>query len=211
MMSKLLLALAGASALPVEDINASWPHGYWCAAGPVNPKAPVAHHAGASFRGQFQDLSLWVEASTHTLHDCDVIEPHHHGNDGLWVIEFDTDEMMKREKAKIWRAGLKVMAERKHTLVVAGGEKVPNSLEYDACGMEQDLRIISVSDHGVRGPREYAERLDVLRQERVPLTPGCDAHLRVVSIIVSQEGQTRQNPEPWKGELPGAHGEHLLV
>jgi hypothetical protein len=172
-MKVLFITLAAsAGALPVEDVNATRrPHGYWCAGAPVDPKAPVAHHTGASFRGQFQDLSLWVEDTTHTLHNCEVIEPHHSGNDGLWVIEFDTDDMMRREKAKIWVAGLKVMAERARTLVVAGGEKVPNALQYDACGMEKDLRIISVSDHAVRGPRpmshEEKEKYMKLAKERL--------------------------------------------
>ena len=41
---------------------------------------------------------------------------------------------------------------------MAGGESVPDALNYDACGMQKDLRIISVSNQPVRGPRPMKTR-----------------------------------------------------
>eukprot|EP01045_Picozoa_sp_COSAG04_P045448 COSAG04_NODE_15936_length_515_cov_0.877404_1_plen_134_part_01 len=49
----------------------------------------VRARGGAGFRGAFRDMTLWVERREERLHRCEVFGRHEHGNDGLWVIEYD--------------------------------------------------------------------------------------------------------------------------
>ena len=41
-------------------------------------------------------MTLWVERREERLHRCEVFDRHEHGNDGLWVIEYDEVELMKK-------------------------------------------------------------------------------------------------------------------
>ena len=111
----------------------------------------VSH--GAELRGAYRDVTLWVESSRSQVHHCTPFDDHHHGNDGLWIIEFDDAETMRSETERARLLGVPVLLEHKLTIVVGGGETTSDTLGYDACGMEEDKRFISVPSHGVRGPR----------------------------------------------------------
>ena len=98
-------------------------------------------------------MTLWVERREERLHRCEVFDRHEHGNDGLWVIEYDEVELMKKELLRIEEAGVPIMTAEKLSLVVGGGESTADALGYDACGMEDDKRFISVPSTAVRGPK----------------------------------------------------------
>lgn len=131
----------------------------WCVGPPAKPShTPSPPVNGSEFRGAFRDLALWLEPEGKALaagkdHHCRAFKRHTKGNDGLWVIEFDhTLDLYKEEKAAA-RAGISVLLKQGKTLVLGGGEKVPDLLGYDACGFEPNKRVISVPTRDVRGPR----------------------------------------------------------
>eukprot|EP01043_Picozoa_sp_COSAG02_P054699 COSAG02_NODE_6233_length_3709_cov_65.198892_4_plen_346_part_00 len=113
---------------------------------------------GKHFRGAYRDFSLWIEdeqlTGTADGEACEQFgERHRHGNDGLWVIEYDEEELMAKERARMVEIGVDVKAEYKKTLIVSGGEEAAAKLGYDACGSEEDKSFISVPPRDVRGPQ----------------------------------------------------------
>lgn len=144
----LLLALVGAHGA-AED---------WCAGPPAKEgRTPPPPVNGSEFRGAFRDLALWLEPEGTALQGrqrgCQDFKQHVKGNDGLWIIEFDHSIDMYREEKAAIRAGIPIVLKKDLTLVLSGGEKVPDALGYDACGMEEDKRVISVPGKNVRGPQ----------------------------------------------------------
>ena len=139
--------------------------GRWCAGRPLEDYGAITAEglaelrqerevaSATQFRGSYRDLSLWIEpAGSHAVRHCEVFDRHFLGNDGLWVIEFDEEALMRAELVRMKALGVPVLAEKKLTLVVGGGESTGDTLGYDACGMETDKRFISVSTHAVQAP-----------------------------------------------------------
>eukprot|EP01062_Namystynia_karyoxenos_P078117 TRINITY_DN79_c0_g2_i2.p2 TRINITY_DN79_c0_g2~~TRINITY_DN79_c0_g2_i2.p2 ORF type:complete len:468 (+),score=185.54 TRINITY_DN79_c0_g2_i2:77-1405(+) len=160
-MRAVCLLAAAAAAAPAEE---------WCA-GPSAPEShtPAAPERGAEFRGWFRDLALWLEPKGRgAARNCTAFLSHTSGSDGLWVIEFDHSLDLWREEQQARRKGVPVLLKRGLTMVVGGGEKVPERLGYDACGQETDKRVISVPSTAVRGPAPMptATRTEMLRQAR---------------------------------------------
>lgn len=154
MRSAAMLLLAHSAHGAMED---------WCAGPPAarshTPQPPVN---GSQFRGAFRDLALWLEPEGTALEGakrgCQAFKQHVQGNDGLWIIEFDHSIDMYREEKAAKRAGISVLLKKGLSLVLGGGEKVPDTLGYDACGMEEDKRVISVPGQDVRGPQPMSRR-----------------------------------------------------
>lgn len=156
-----LLVARDASAVPAPKEAA----GRWCAGAPLEDyrvvnaesleelRAEREVSSEAQFRGSYRDLSLWIEPlGSHAVQHCEVFDRHFFGNDGLWVIEFDEAALMHAELVRMKALGVPVLAERKLSVVIGGGESTGDSLGYDACGMETDKRFISVSTHDVHAP-----------------------------------------------------------
>jgi hypothetical protein len=130
----------------------------WCAAPPVDLTSFnfTATQAGAEFRGGFRDFSLYVEDRHDTVPHCETLENFHDGNDGLWIVEFQTEEQVQTERARATELGLRVVAQRKLSLLISGGEEVTGKLGYDACGTETDKVVLSVPTARVAGPHRMA-------------------------------------------------------
>ena len=124
---------------------------------------------GRHFRGGYRDFSLWItEDELVDSGACEGFgEAHRHGNDGLWVIEYDEEELMLKERARMLEIGVEVKAQHKKTLIVSGGEEAADKLGYDACGSEEDKSFISVSPRDVRGPRPMAAATKAQYKQRL--------------------------------------------
>ena len=176
----VLACLSAANAAPLSgwhlgDANATAHVGAaWCLGAPLDLKAGggVEKRLGAEFRGSFQDFTLWVEIGYNKVRDCERFTRHTKGNDGLWVIEYDTEELMKTEVERIEKTDVPILKRHGLSLVVGGGESAADELGYDACGMEQDKRFISVSNREVRGPKKMAadrkEHFMALSKKQMP-------------------------------------------
>eukprot|EP01065_Artemidia_motanka_P007991 TRINITY_DN139_c0_g2_i1.p2 TRINITY_DN139_c0_g2~~TRINITY_DN139_c0_g2_i1.p2 ORF type:complete len:462 (+),score=211.63 TRINITY_DN139_c0_g2_i1:69-1388(+) len=142
-------ALAIAAAVPVSGLQ-------WCA-GPSagQSRTPPAPEKGAEFRGSYRDVALWLTPSS--TGGCQEFMQHHSGNDGLWIVEFDHSLDLYREERAARKAGVPVLLRRGKSLLLGGGERVPDKLGYDACGMESDKRVISVASGPVKGPQPAAQ------------------------------------------------------
>lgn len=146
-------------------------------------KGRIEKREGAEFRGAFQDFTLWVEVGYTRVPQCERFHRHHKGNDGLWVVEYDTEKLMLEELGRIQLEKLDVPILKTHKLsiVVGGGERTADLLGYDACGMEKDKRFISVSSTDVRGPQKMpaatkARYMELAKQKR----PAVEELLRLV-------------------------------
>ena len=218
--------LATLAAHEIDAMPAAQGGGRWCAGAPLDLDDGASLTAeslagvrearqvagGAQFRGAYRDLTLWVEApGSHDVQHCEVFDKHFKGNDGLWIIEFDEPELMRSELARMKELEVPVLAERKLTLVVGGGESTGDTLGYDACGMETDKRFISVSTHAVHAPasmpREAKDRMMRLAKHKSPAA--LDLLERVsmselVELIEHMEGYFSRN------SYSGAYDAELL-
>jgi hypothetical protein len=122
-------------------------------------RSAVQRKAGVEFRGEYRDMTLWVESQPNQIADCTVIERHNiKNNAGLWVIEFGDKKLMGEEEIRAKKAGIGIVAKQGMSLIFADGEKtVPQALGYDACGEEKDFSVISVARKSVRGPRAMSD------------------------------------------------------
>jgi hypothetical protein len=150
--------LLGVVAAVPHHVNSTHRPESWCMGSPLTHQevsemsAPLGRH----FRGAYRDFTLWVEDDglvAEADSGCERFGPHVEGNDGLWVIEYDEDELMVKERARMAKLDITIKAEHKKTIVVAGGEKAADILGYDACGSEEDKSFISVPSRDVRGPK----------------------------------------------------------
>lgn len=213
MMSRMLLLLA-----TVGSSGALGPKGLkdWCAGPPARqshtPQPPVN---GSEFRGAFRDLALWLEPEGTVLEGakrgCQVFKQHAKGNDGLWVIEFDHTLDMYREEKAARRAGIPVLMKKGLTLLLGGGEKVPDALGYDACGMDEDKRVISVPAENVRGPQPMsrwskAAYMRAARNKRVDIASIVDevSDTSLTSLISHMEQYGSRNSYSGTDDLVAA-------
>ena len=122
----------------------------WCA---VESNTTTTTTTG-EFRGRFRDFSLYVvdgaDACKHSL------GAHRSGDDGLWVLEFDTPAKFYAALQKTKSAGITTLLEDTTalTLVVQGGEDVPDKTNLDACGGEVGVSVIPVASRKVTYPKK---------------------------------------------------------
>eukprot|EP01060_Flectonema_neradi_P039957 TRINITY_DN896_c2_g2_i1.p1 TRINITY_DN896_c2_g2~~TRINITY_DN896_c2_g2_i1.p1 ORF type:complete len:440 (+),score=115.51 TRINITY_DN896_c2_g2_i1:56-1375(+) len=143
----VLSALHGATA--IEE---------WCAAAPL----PSVHSiplqkAGSQFRGAFRDLTLYIHEEKALGAACKDFDIHKQGNDGLWVLEFESPGAMMESATRAKKLGVPVLLMQNGTYIASGGEEVPDRLGYDACGADLDKRMMSVSDTQVLGPKPMSQ------------------------------------------------------
>jgi hypothetical protein len=56
-----------------------------------------------------RSVSLWIESAHARAGHCKAFDTHAHGNDGLWVIEYDEEALMRAELARMAELGVPVM------------------------------------------------------------------------------------------------------
>jgi Zn-dependent M28 family amino/carboxypeptidase len=140
----------------MDNSTAKITGGEWCLGKPVAATASgVKPQQGVEYRGNYRDLSLWVEEHPNQVHECTVIARHGSDSLGLWVIEFMSGGDLAKELARAKAANVHVVAQQGLSLILKDGKKtVPDSLGYDACGEEKDFAVISVAQATVSGPRK---------------------------------------------------------
>lgn len=155
--------------------------------------------SGADFRGNFRDLSLWVEKDSSVVPNCKIMEKHSRtNNDQLWVVEFGSAKQLQKEKAYALKQKLNIVLQQGESLVISGD--VPGKMGYDACGSEGDKTVISVSKTPIRGPRPMlkAEKDKYMARARVPSDKNINLLDRVSSdslaqLITHMEDYTSRN------------------
>eukprot|EP01065_Artemidia_motanka_P042090 TRINITY_DN5584_c0_g1_i1.p2 TRINITY_DN5584_c0_g1~~TRINITY_DN5584_c0_g1_i1.p2 ORF type:complete len:465 (+),score=165.17 TRINITY_DN5584_c0_g1_i1:58-1395(+) len=144
------LGLLAAAAVP--QVN-STRRGSWCWTAPLPTGGRPAR--GTDFRGSYRDLSLYkvghAEAPSHChkFHQGPTWRP---GTSGLWVLELTSAAEAAKAERTVASAGVKVLLKHNASLVVQGGEELPDRTGYDACGAEPGVAVIPVPDHTVRLP-----------------------------------------------------------
>jgi hypothetical protein len=154
---------------------------------------------GAEFRGSYRDLTLWVENSRSEVQHCETFAPHHQGNDGLWIVEYDERKMLVKELQRMRELGVPILLEHELTVVIGGGESAPDTLGYDACGLDVDLRFISVPASNVKGPKGMSKeskdrymRLATDKSKRMNFLDLVDQE-NLVEMIASMESYHTRN------------------
>lgn len=206
MKSAIFAGLAAcATAIPANNASSAVRTSSWCFGAPLEERegAPlVARREGKEFRGGFRDFTLWLEDSRLRDASCQRFgQEHTEGNDGLWVIEYDEEELMLKERARMAEVGIDIVAEHKKTIVVGGGEAAADKLGYDACGAEQDKRFISVPQQDVRGPKAmpkevkdyYSAKLEHKQQINLDLLEVISEDALVERIAFLQEYESRNS------------------
>ena len=130
-------------------------NGYWCAVKhSPNEKTPTTTSTDklASFRGDYRDFSVFVEASKDALAECSVFKAHVVGDDGLWVIEEPSVEIADATKKTLSAAGLPIYFDAGASFIVGGGVDVPNVSGLDGCGADEDTSFIPLPSHTVTAP-----------------------------------------------------------
>lgn len=101
------------------------------------------YHSEVEFRGNYAGFDLVVAPDGHSFGT--QIQDFGEGNDGLWVVEFDTAEIMAADMKLIADTpAATVVHQQGMTVVVGGGEELTEALGYDACGENLGKRVISV-------------------------------------------------------------------
>lgn len=124
-----LLALSGEAARVAHRSHG----GDWVARGATEKAA-----GGLEFHGVFRDLSLWKNKRSEAEED-----PAKH----VWVVEYASNDILERERARAESTDLKVLFHKGDSLVLEGD--VPASLGYDGCGGDAEKTVIPVADHEV--------------------------------------------------------------
>lgn len=148
-MKSATVALLAASATQVVTAN----NGVWCAEPGHKSMEEISRlqaQPSLSYRGQFKDFSVFVEANKGAVPNCEVFAEHVVGDDGLWVIEEPTQEAADKTKADILAAGQKIYYENGLSMIAGGGTLLPNITGLDGCGAAQDTAIIPIPSHSVK-------------------------------------------------------------
>lgn len=166
----ILATLATAGAVEVPQ------HGLWCAESKTlkeskEQPALASSRPLASFRGQFKDFALFVEASEEDVPGCSVFGEHHVGDDGLWVVELPDQQALDKTKTDIEAAGQKVYYEKGLSIVAGGGPLLPNITGLDGCGAALDTAIIPVSSHSLKPPSPSPQKLKKWTQGDIKANP----------------------------------------
>ena len=61
--------------------------------------------------------------------------------------------MLEKETKRMRELGVQIHLEQGLPVIIGGGEEAPDTMGYDACGMEVGFRFISIPSKGVRGPK----------------------------------------------------------
>ena len=175
MMQLVLVACLAAVAKAVPSVNGTASNEAWCIGASLTHAevGALSVPAGKHFRGAFRDITLWLEdsLSAEDAAVCERFDKHVEGNDGLWVIEYDHNELMVKERVRILELGVEIKAHHGKTLIVGGGMEASEKLGYDACGSEQDKSFISVPSRDVVGPKPMLASLknkykELLKEKR---------------------------------------------
>jgi len=104
--------------------------GVWCAESNKNNKLVrgVAtntekwpeNSAAVSFRGRYSEFEIYVEDKPGTLEQCQVFKSHVGLNDGMWIIEEPSREVLEKTKATLRAAGLPIYYEGELSFIVGG-------------------------------------------------------------------------------------------
>eukprot|EP01064_Diplonema_japonicum_P027052 TRINITY_DN3877_c0_g2_i1.p1 TRINITY_DN3877_c0_g2~~TRINITY_DN3877_c0_g2_i1.p1 ORF type:complete len:448 (+),score=121.76 TRINITY_DN3877_c0_g2_i1:42-1385(+) len=162
---KTAMMLLGAASVALADEQV------WCVAPPLYRGQPLPSFEKGSnmeFRGTYRDLSLYLRPKSEASFmggACKEFAAHQSENNGLWVLEFDYADHMQLAKEASQKEGLDVLAWRNKTIVVNGGEAVPDRLGFDACGSEVNKRVISVPPTPVLGPKPYTAAEKAIHQK----------------------------------------------
>ncbi|KAJ9442852.1 putative leucine aminopeptidase 1 [Diplonema papillatum] len=154
----------------------------WCATMPM-PPAKAEHlllgsRGGGEFRGTFRDFSLFRTAAP----PAGCVPMATDAAAGLWVVEFRSAEEKRRELAKATRNGLTILFDTNTSAVIGGGEDVPDTLGYDACGAEKAATIVSVSPHAVKVQSPMDEKTAEYRKKSsLKTNPAVEEVLRMIT------------------------------
>ena len=114
----------------------------WCISQPVASLSS----APTDFRGTYRDFSLFV-TDVFDLADSNCVPfglEHHHGDDGLWVIELASEAAAKSAVQNATNAGVPVYLQRGLSIITGGGNRLPSILGFDACGADEGVSTIPV-------------------------------------------------------------------
>eukprot|EP01062_Namystynia_karyoxenos_P036640 TRINITY_DN2669_c0_g1_i3.p1 TRINITY_DN2669_c0_g1~~TRINITY_DN2669_c0_g1_i3.p1 ORF type:complete len:474 (+),score=171.17 TRINITY_DN2669_c0_g1_i3:76-1422(+) len=162
MRAAALLLAAAAGGAEASNSSAA---ATWCYAPPLS--AGAAPPAGSDFRGSYRDLSLYHLATPAAPRppSCNSIVVQRRQDEGLWVLELKTPADARAAERKIKRDGITVARALNASLIVLGGENLPDRTGYDACGAEPGVAVVPVPEYTVRLPRRVpAAELARLRQ-----------------------------------------------
>lgn len=120
------------------------------------------------FRGNYAGFDLLVAPEGHSFGT--ELKEYEEGNDGLWVVEFDTQETMDKDMKAITSGNFPVVHKAGMTVVVGGGVELTEALGYDACGENLGKRVISVPMEHVKSTKRNSkmEELMAAAQQKDP-------------------------------------------
>ena len=135
-----------------------------------------------SFRGEYRDFDLFVDSTSGDIKDCVAFKPHLFLGDGLWVIEEPTLESFEKTKNKLKAASLPIYYESGYSMVVGGGEKVPDVSGLDGCGADEYTSVIPVPGHNVVVPQISNSRRSEWTSKGLQLNDDVVAGVAAVSM-----------------------------
>ncbi|KAJ9461800.1 Bacterial leucyl aminopeptidase [Diplonema papillatum] len=155
----------------------------WCASSTEIAGAEKMH------RGTYNSFSLYV-AAPGLLEGCYPFHKHVSGNDGLWLLQFATNEKFDEMKRKL--AGMqnvvKVILEDRQAVITGGGDALPAALGVDACGGEKGMDVIPLPRSAVKKASKTLSQ-DFFKRGEQPHNPAIQAAVdamapeRIIAVI----------------------------